>query len=755
MNYYDSLTGKRHKKFNVKGTGSSGTEIFGGYIFEEYLQDIRGSKWAEKADLMRRSDPIVNMILSAVVLPLVSENWFIEKLEQSEEADFQKKLFDKVIFEDISESFTTLLGEILTCERVGYSLFEKVHGVSYLDGYGPYNTIKKLAFRSQKTIERWLIKDGTLNRVYQEAQGDVGKNVEMDARFLVLFSPRKEGDNFEGFTPLRPCYGPWLRKNVFLKLLAAGTEKYGIPTPILKVPELKTQSDEFENAIEVLEAYVSNQSQYLTFPEGWDLTTAPITYDPDKVRSVIDKDNVEMVNGFLASFLLLGQGGGGSYSLSDDLSSFFAKSLQFLADHICEVFQKKVMADVMRLNWPNRRLVVSLRCDNLKDEANKAFADTMVSLANAGIIVKDKELERFVREKYKYPAAQEKEAATQPAVFSFAEKKSQKLERDLAKDIDELSNALSNFFFGAITQMGADFSQQLSKEMKKSRNVYQATAKVDAPTTNNHWQIVEYLCSRYAVQAKRDVLKSAGKKLSETIQLSDDTFDRKFKEWERVIDMLFMRPTDANLRQQAKKLERELATIAQRERKGLLKGLTQKERDQIRARSQVLVETQADDVYKALNLTAQQNGELPESALVFEVTEAARKQAEGPLVLYGPDILASTTVNSSIKNQEFEKEMGVTAYRFVAEMDDRTSEICQALNGSIISINDPDIENYQPPLHHNCRSVLAPIFGPADITGFPTLSKKAQDSITLSECCGEESGNRYKMLFKNVTSVKV
>jgi uncharacterized protein with gpF-like domain len=41
-------------------------------------------------------------------------------------------------------------------------------------------------------------------------------------------------------------------------------------------------------------------------------------------------------------------------------------------------------------------------------------------------------------------------------------------------------------------------------------------------------------------------------------------------------------------------------------------------------------------------------------------------------------------------------------------MDDYTTDECEFLNGQFFRVDDPNIP--LPPLHHNCRSVLIPVF---------------------------------------------
>ena len=66
---------------------------------------------------------------------------------------------------------------------------------------------------------------------------------------------------------------------------------------------------------------------------------------------------------------------------------------------------------------------------------------------------------------------------------------------------------------------------------------------------------------------------------------------------------------------------------------------------------------------------------------------------------------------------------GVEFKEYLAELDDRTSEICQELNGKIVKIWENFAEKWQtigghtldyedikhPPTHPNCRSTLIPV----------------------------------------------
>jgi SPP1 gp7 family putative phage head morphogenesis protein len=51
----------------------------------------------------------------------------------------------------------------------------------------------------------------------------------------------------------------------------------------------------------------------------------------------------------------------------------------------------------------------------------------------------------------------------------------------------------------------------------------------------------------------------------------------------------------------------------------------------------------------------------------------------------------------------------VLALEYSAVLDDRTTEICMALDGNVWADDNPVWDDYRPPNHYNCRSVLVPV----------------------------------------------
>ena len=68
--------------------------------------------------------------------------------------------------------------------------------------------------------------------------------------------------------------------------------------------------------------------------------------------------------------------------------------------------------------------------------------------------------------------------------------------------------------------------------------------------------------------------------------------------------------------------------------------------------------------------------------------------------------IARTSVNFAVNRVKIRlaETTGISRYRYVAVLDDRTSDICAANDGEIFSVGDPDAPI--PPLHPNCRSII-------------------------------------------------
>ena len=688
--------------------GSSGTEIFSGYLFEEYLNDLQGKQAADIFDKMRRSDPKVKMILSAMKNPIKGAAWEVnEKGEETKEGQIQKAFIEFILFDDLGKTWKSFLHEALSCIDFGYSLFEITYkAVLNHDKWGSYNGFRSLAFRSQRTIERWNVNcHGELESVYQQASGDAQDNATISSKYLLHFAIDKEGDNFEGISILRPAYGPWMRKNVFLKLIAAGIEKYAIPIPILKIPEGKQGSNEYKDAVSSMRKYVSHQCNFLTVPHGWELELQNNPFDASKIRDVIDRENVEIVNAALANFLELGQSGSGSYALSFDLSDFFLGGLEYVAEQIAETLNQQLIPKLIDLNFPDQKCLVELKPSGITDRAGEELSKVILNLVNAGAIKPDQRLEENLRTRYNLPDIDEsttRSPAKTPTIQDerkvggedevqlsedVKKKSSDPVKSKIESDADRLKGIMQKHLKG----IAKSVASQAAKHFKSSDEV----GKLKPPK--------EYDVKKEVEAYRKEVSEELARQYNTAVDQvkNENSYHRNIKLSERENRI-------------------KLAEIDKINKKG---------KTRIEGIVDSLVDINVGDITKTNSLQYSQSVNKVENASDLEssMIEQTEKKIDGPMTSTGAILNASTMTNLARKDffDEIMKENEVESFTWVNP--DPITSICKGLNGVTLPADHPDVNTYWPPLHYNCKTYVV-----ANTTQMKD-NPKPQDGFTPSE----------------------
>lgn len=713
----------------TEALGSSGTEIYAGYISEEYLETLTGSERACLFDKMRRGDARVKMCLSAVKNPIRSASWEWHAGSDGEEFQKHADFVEYVIFKNSKKKKRDLKNELMSVADFGHAVFERVHqNVMNDKAWGSFTGLKSLGWRSPKTLERFNVdKDsGDLKTVTQIVSGDLSRSVDMDARFLTVMSLDKEGDNYEGVSMLRPCYGAWQRKQVYLKLMAIGIEKFAVPAPIAEVPEGKENSKQYEMLIKALKKYTSHQSNYLTYPQGWKIEVKANPFDPEKVKKAIDFENTEMTFAFLANFLELGQGGGGgSYALSNDLSDFFLGGLEYIAETICDALNE-VAKELIDLNFGPQEFYPELKITGISDKAGKEFAEVLGILRQHDYLVPDDNIEISLRKRLGLPEMKEDDRRAKSQSPSFGapppqdplpsdEKKSPLLnetslvqtrimlaEGKIQKEIEKHSDGLKEILQKHLKIASESLKKDLVKEYKslpdssKVNAVKGVSAKKTKAFRDDLKKALAEMAFQALDQAKKEVPKAKDVKLTEKI---DSIQLREFEDLPLVIRRLL---------------------------------LTQ---------SGLLVDTTINDLDKATLFAFSDSVNSTDSLRIIEsdIDDATQKVIEGSSVRVAAANVAARVVNESRNAFFFDSRVLQEIESFTFVNGDPKSAICQDLAGTTFPKNDPMASRYYPPLHHNCKSILVPNLVGArnnpkvSESGLRPSSPKLEKEITLKE----------------------
>ena len=90
--------------------------------------------------------------------------------------------------------------------------------------------------------------------------------------------------------------------------------------------------------------------------------------------------------------------------------------------------------------------------------------------------------------------------------------------------------------------------------------------------------------------------------------------------------------------------------------------------------------------------------------------DAIAKQMNASKSQVGRLVMTEEAYFASASRKDCFNDLGVEKYVIVATLDNRTSEICQEMDGKVFKTSDYQPGTTAPPFHVNCRSTTAPYF---------------------------------------------
>lgn len=386
------------------------------------LQDQRGIRIYYN---MRRQDGAVRASMRLVKTPVQGAHWFIEPWtpDDNTPASTQDKniatFVAQNIFERLNVPWATTLGDILLMLDYGYMAFEKVYQAIDTDGK---MRLQKIAPRHPLDIQEWLYDfnggpDGVkmFSNPYS-GPSPVSEGTGMDAlteRFIpinkmVVFSHEPEAGDISGISILRSAYKHWYYKDTLYKIDAIQKERHGIGIPVIKLPPGFTTSDQ-QLADNLGRNLRTNERAHVTLPPLWDLVFAKLEGQPVDCMKSIEHHDMRIKSNVLGSFMDATTG------TQDSNVDIFLKSTRYIADYICDVFNKYVIKQLVDLNfklgidrgYPRLR---ARRIGEWEDMRTLSFA--LRNLVSIDAIRADDNMEAQLRREMDLPPADPKTART-------------------------------------------------------------------------------------------------------------------------------------------------------------------------------------------------------------------------------------------------------------------------------------------------------------------------------------------------------
>ncbi len=360
----------------------------------EYLADLSEENAYTVYNEMRCSDVTVEMTLEAVKLPIKRAVVRVQPASEDKKDIEIAEFIQRAILKPKEKDWPTTLDDILTFLEFGHSVLEKEF-VNAPEG----TVLSKLGFRKQNTIDKWNTDaKGSFTGITQRIHiNENEKQVFIPVENLLIFTRKKEGNNWRGRSILRPAYGNWYSKLRYRNMALESGSKSARGIVSIKLQPGATKEDE-ANAGRLIQAYAANTLQGFVLPDGADLQILwPSSGRPD-FNPDIELNNQEIARNVMAGFLLLGTSKTGSWALADVLQKNFIRAIQAIAEVIQEVLNRYLVPQLVGLNFPRVREYPEFLFEKISDADLVKWAGVMTQMYSAGIIQKEIQDEEYVRD---------------------------------------------------------------------------------------------------------------------------------------------------------------------------------------------------------------------------------------------------------------------------------------------------------------------------------------------------------------------
>lgn len=435
--------------------GVAGLKVSSGYIWEEFIPGLQGARGQRIFQEMSLNDATVGAVLYAIGLIIRAVDWQAIPADASAEAEAEAE-FAQSLMEDMSHSWEDFISEVLTMLVFGWAYHEIVlkrrigpdeaapeRRSKFTDGR---IGIRKLAPRSQDTLNRWEMQDdGGISGMWQQPPTQGG------LRFLpiencLLFRTVSRKNSPEGVSILRTAYSSYYDLKNIERYEVIGIERELTGLPIVRIPADVLTATEGPN-VSIRSAYEKVARDLKFNEQGGIVIPSDVYLGADGTPSAVPKVDVKLITSggtraintdvviqrkqrgiarsCLADFVMLGDGSGtsrGSYGMHESKVDLFIRASETLLRMIAQPLNSFLLPRIWAINGLDRALMPELRPGKLVKANLTELGAYVTSLSQAGApLFPDQELESYLREEADLPEKSPEALAAQDQAAIDAE----------------------------------------------------------------------------------------------------------------------------------------------------------------------------------------------------------------------------------------------------------------------------------------------------------------------------------------------
>lgn len=675
-----------------KQVGSAVTDLQ--LLYQKYAIDPRKYS-AKDFERMRQSDGTFMAINNLLTLPILATNWDIvaddENDPTGEQAEFVRNAFMRPPERGgMTTPFHLVLAEMLRALAEGYRYFEKVYTLSP-DGKIVY---RKLAGYDADTITIKTDNKGGFDGVDQRLTlGDDPVHIPVEKSFL--FTNGKERNWLKGESMFVAAAYHYEEKHQLYYLGRLQAQAGSIPPRVARAGERSTQ-EAMDAVAQTLSDLVELNSA-VVLPFGYEMQSLGSVAKVD-ILPLITHHNLEMTRSVLAQAIMLGgEGSSGSWALSKDQTDLLNLVLEGIMKNIEYHISAYLIPDLTEFNFA-KPSYPQFKFAGLTDATLGILETAFTAIVN-----------------------QKPEKLTDTFVEKVIEKMALQLDIDLNEIKPGASLSKKEHLHNRRTREGRRFLAD--EDRKWRRDLTEAEKKVN---------LAGLIEKQDTLESELDEnLGTFFEELAETTaQAVKDLIDDG-----KLDEALAYQIPEATRKEYADTLEKAMTDAFNYAKTGAANELGE-ESPATTKEQKTIIRTQAEDyvsqqfaqieaqVHALINSEAKR-GQLSRTELgVAEVVTAIIKAITdyfGIHVIPGNTAAVANSINIGRAATFTAYADKIGRYEYSAILDESTCKTCEALDSSVVTPEDYETTQWQPPIHFYCRciwiAILVAELEPPEITG--------------------------------------
>lgn len=413
----------------------NGLNVFSGNVYEDCNADLR---WPNAIFTYKKmaKDATIAPALSLVEMAIARVPWSIKIPEGYEDQLKDKAEFLRQCMNDMEHSWGHFIRQCVTFNRYGFSVHEKVYRKRYKKNGSKYDDglvgIQALPLITQDSVESWDWDETgrKLTGLYQYKNKPTGKD---KAQYLLVdedeWIPRKKFLHFRnnalkddpvGISPLASCYVAWKYKTELEKFEGSGVASDVRGLKVLKLnPRYMDPNASAED--KAVYAYWQNMMRNLHLGEQSGVIIPSLKDENGEemiadfqllgiqgtksfdVSQIISRYQKEIITSLMASQLILGQDGGGSFSLAESLQGISDMAIEAKLIEIQEQLNHDLIPQLFSLNGWDTAVTPLFQFGDLKTPDLDVLSKFIQRVGAAGMLSQDASTVNWIAEQANMP----------------------------------------------------------------------------------------------------------------------------------------------------------------------------------------------------------------------------------------------------------------------------------------------------------------------------------------------------------------